>query len=123
MKIFFKNKKLILLLLLFISIIFLVVSISIINIWKTRKCTDINIYFSPVNPLIKTITADSSNRLVLRIEVRDNYGKPVSGVFLEFNSYNDIGIFIRKLLGLMNLEKLSSHIYRLILLTLKQRMP
>lgn len=96
MKSFFKNKKLILLLLLFISIIFLVVSISIIDIWKTGKYTDINIYFSPVNPLIKTITADSSNRLVLKIEVRNTYGKPVSGVPLEFNSYNDIGIFYPK---------------------------
>jgi len=96
MMIILKNKKFILLLLfslLIISIVFLVVCFGNFNFLKNGKYAGINLYFSPVNPLINTITADSSNRLALMVEARNKHGNPVSGVLIKFNSYNNTGIF------------------------------
>jgi pimeloyl-ACP methyl ester carboxylesterase len=53
--------------------------------------SNLNITMSKVNPEVKSISMDSSNRLALRVEVRDTSGTPVSNVEVNFSVNNGIG--------------------------------
>lgn len=53
--------------------------------------TDFNINLTLVNPSIKSISADSSNPLVMRAEVRNSEGKPVSNAHVVFSVTNNYG--------------------------------
>lgn len=82
-------------------LIILIIGIYILcNYLELKKLNDINnnninIYFDPVNPIITTISADSSNRLILKAGVKDMYGNPLPKIPLEFISENNIGIFLQ----------------------------
>jgi len=53
---------------------------------------NINIYLKPINANINVVTADSSNRFMLKVEVKNEFGQPVSDVPIVFNVDNNIGI-------------------------------
>ena len=55
------------------------------------KKSDLNLNFNFVNPDIKTLTADSENSLLLRAEVRDSSGVPISKARLSFSVENKLG--------------------------------
>ncbi|HHV58900.1 MAG TPA: alpha/beta hydrolase [Clostridiaceae bacterium] len=49
-----------------------------------QKRSLLNIHLSTVNPQVDSVAADSSNRLLIRAEVRDNYDLPVENVKITF---------------------------------------
>lgn len=53
--------------------------------------TNLNINLSLVNPTVKTVAADPTNQLVMRAEVRDDLGKPVSKAHIVFSTSNNVG--------------------------------
>ncbi|MDF2522639.1 MAG: hypothetical protein K0R31_280, partial [Clostridiales bacterium] len=53
--------------------------------------TNLNVNLALVNPSIKSVSADPSNPLVMRAEVRTYEGKPVSNAHVVFSIDNNIG--------------------------------
>lgn len=78
-----------------ILIAILIITTGILLYYKfslARNLENIYIYIKPLNESISTITADSSNRFIFKIEVKNKLGEPVSGVPLTFILNSNIGI-------------------------------
>lgn len=81
-----------------ISIIVLIVAISVLLYYyypSIKNKNNLYVYIKPVNENIRTVTADSSNRFILKAEVRNKFGEPVPNVHLRFSVDNNIGILDR----------------------------
>ena len=52
---------------------------------------DLKINLTLINPEVKSLTADSSNKLVMKVEVRDSSGKPVPKAHVVMSISNSTG--------------------------------
>jgi len=82
-------------LIIIILITTIIVVIGIVLYYKYAffyKLNNIYVFIKPLNENISTITADSSNKFILKAEVKNKLGEPVPGIPISFNIDNNIGV-------------------------------